>query len=162
MSVTENNNFSQIINEHHFTIAKSLRGGLFQIFDPNSTPSFLTYLYDKCKIANEDSMTDKIFKAFILTGSVMGATEYINRIGYRTVKNRIFIPTDISDCIFFEKSSDAEITIIAKSIYHHTCPNKGFIEWEINKLIDTGDIGSHEQESLEYQNYKKSIEETKT
>lgn len=140
------------MNINYSIIAKSLRGGLFTDFDADNTPSTLVYLYNKCQINEIDDLIDKVFKSLVITGNIMDATKYINQIGCRTEKNRKFIPTDISDCIFYKQSSDVEITILAKFIYSYTCQNKGFLQWQIYKLIKDGSF-NYDEESNKYQLY---------
>lgn len=145
------------MNIDYITIAKSLRGGLFMNFNPIETPILLINLYNKCQINDCDDIVDKIFKSLILAGNIMDATKLINSLGFRTDKNRAFIPTDVSDFIFYKQSTDTEISIFAKSIYYHTCQNKEFLKWQIDKLIKDGSF-DYDEEMKKYLEYKKREE----
>lgn len=118
-------------------VAKMLKDGvLYQsLFNRNEFFRCLIKLSDKCKFTENDSKTEKIFKAYCLCGNM---ADCIKRTGC--------LNGEISDTLFFKKSEDIEITLLAKSMYvANGTKYKEFLEWQVNVILEKGEIDIKEE-----------------
>ena len=148
----------EILDENINKIAKSLSGGILTTFNPNITPQVLTRLFEKCKISENDSTVDKIFKIFIFAGNAQQAKKHTDKLCLRTEKNRAFQPKDISDVIRLKESSDNELTLFAKSMYFQQQKYK-FLAYQINKLLKSNELQTYDSISEDYDNFEKHFAE---
>lgn len=117
----------QLDRQNTEALGKIIKSGALQC-DLNALHEVLTFYQKKCQLSKDDDETTKVFKLFIVWGTILKVSQ-ITKLKQ----------TQISDILFFKRCDDLELTLMGKYIYSISGTKyHEFLKWQVEVLFTTG------------------------
>lgn len=129
-------------------LGKIIRSGALRC-DIEELCQVLEFVKQKCEVQENDDLTTKVFKLFIVYGKI---TDICGMVELKQ--------TEISDILFYKRCSDIKLTLWAKYIYSISGTKFcNFLKKQVEVILEKGDIDV-KQEYLEWRKeiFKEELE----